>query len=118
MKILIEIEGKGESIAELDQRNPITARKIYENLPFKGNLNIWQEEIYLDIPLKLDYENPSPSSEKGDISYWPPGSAFCVFYGVSQPYSEVNNIGKIIKNLEIFLDVASCDVIKIEKYEQ
>ncbi|HIC99194.1 MAG TPA: hypothetical protein EYP08_06060, partial [Pyrodictiaceae archaeon] len=33
-----------------------------------------QEEVYFDIPLKLDYENKSPTSEKGDISYWPPGS--------------------------------------------
>ncbi|MDI9435448.1 MAG: cyclophilin-like family protein [Euryarchaeota archaeon] len=30
-----------------------------------------------------DYENPSPYSDKGDISYWPPDKAFCIFFGDS-----------------------------------
>lgn len=95
MEIEIEIMGKGKVTGKLDERNPETAKKIYEILPIPGDACIYLEEVYLEIPIELDYENASGSAEKGDISYWPPGQAFCMFYGESQPYSEVNPIGKI-----------------------
>jgi hypothetical protein len=115
MEIEIEVVGKGKINAILDERNPETARKIYENLPIEGEANIWLDEIYFDVPLKLDYENPSSTTERGDLSYWPPGSAFCIFYGKSQPASDVNNIGRVENNLEIFLDVENDDKIIIRK---
>jgi uncharacterized protein len=116
MEIEIEVIGKGKVKAILDNRNPYTARMIYENLPLEGEANLWLHEIYFDVPLKLDYENPSSTTEKGDISYWPPGSAFCIFYGGSQPASDVNNIGKIKDNLELFFDVENDDKIVIRKF--
>jgi hypothetical protein len=115
MEIEIEVVGKGKINAILDERNPETARKIYENLPIEGEANIWLDEIYFDVPLKLDYETPSSTTERGDLSYWPPGSAFCIFYGKSQPASDVNNIGRVENNLEIFLDVENDDKIIIRK---
>ena len=116
MEIEIEIVGKGKVKAILDNRNPNTARMIYENLPLEGEANLWLQEIYFDVPLKLNYENPSSTTEKGDLSYWPPGSAFCIFYGGSQPASEVNNIGKIKDDLELFFDVKNDDKIVIRKF--
>ena len=115
MEIEIEVVGKGSVKGLLDERNPNTARLIYENLPLEGEANKWLEEIYFDVPLKLEYENPSTTTNRGDISYWPPGSAFCIFYGESQPASEVNNIGKITENLELFLKVENDDKIIIKK---
>ena len=85
MEIEIEVVGKGKARAEFDDRNPQTSLKIFENIPLEGNVNVWLEENYFRIPLELDYENPSSASVKGDLSYWPPGSAFCIFYGESQP---------------------------------
>ena len=95
MEIEIEVVGKGKVMGKLDDRNPETALKVYEALPIEGNTNIYFEEIYFTIPVSLEYENPSGKSKCGDISYWPPGNAFCVFYGDSQPVSEVNHIGEI-----------------------
>ncbi len=115
MEIEIEIIGKGKLNAILDERNPKTARMIYENLPLEGEANIWLEEIYFDVPLKLEYENPSSKTKKGDLSYWPPGSAFCIFYGESQPASDVNNIGRIEDNLELLREVENDDKIIIRK---
>jgi hypothetical protein len=43
------------------------------------------------------------------------GHAFCIFYGKSQPYSPVNIVGKITRNLELFASVKSGKTIKIEK---
>jgi hypothetical protein len=111
MKIEIVIEGKGRALAEIDDRNPNTAEEICKNLPLEGSAKIWQEEVYFEIPVNLVHENKSPTSEKGDISYWPIGNAFCIFYGKSQPYSDVNHIGKIIENLEIFKTIENGDKI-------
>jgi len=53
--------------------------------------------------------------EKGTIAYWPLGKALCVFFGDSQPYSPVNILGKVTKNLELFERVESGTRIKVEK---
>jgi len=118
MEIEIEIIGKGNLNAIFDERNPKTARMIYENLPLEGEANIWLEEIYFDIPLKLEYENPSSTTTKGDLSYWPPGSAFCIFYGESQPASDVNNIGRVEDKLKLFSKVKNDDKIVIRKFNK
>ena len=115
MEIEIEIIGKGNLNAIFDERNPKTARMIYENLPLEGEANIWLEEIYFDVPLKLEYENPSSTTTKGDLSYWPLGSAFCIFYGESQPASDVNNIGRVEDKLKLFSKVKNDDKIVIRK---
>ena len=116
MEIEIEIIGKGKVKAILDDRNPETAKTIYDNLPIEGEANIWLDEIYFDVPLKLSYENPSSTTTKGDLSYWPPGSAFCIFYGNSQPASDVNNIGRVEGDLELFRQAENDDKIIIRKF--
>ncbi|MGB9980087.1 cyclophilin-like fold protein [Methanobacterium sp.] len=83
MEIQIEVVGKGKAVGKLDNRNPETAEKIIESLPIEGSANIYLEELYFDISLDLEYENSSGQSKCGDISYWPPGNAFCIFYGNS-----------------------------------
>ena len=75
------------------------------------------DEIYFDVPIVLDYENPSSKSKKGDLSYWPPGTALCIFYGDSQPASDVNHIGTVSDNLEIFFEVENDDKILIRKFK-
>ncbi|NYB52257.1 MAG: hypothetical protein HVN35_06860 [Methanobacteriaceae archaeon] len=117
MKLEIEIEilEKGKLRGVLDDRNPKTADLFYENLPMEGEIQLWQDEIYFPIPLEADYENPSPSSEKGDISYWPPGKAFCIFFGDSQPASDVNHIGLVIEGLDVLKSVEEGDWAVIKK---
>lgn len=117
MRIRITVEGKGHATGELDDRNPESASRIYDSLPIEGRALLWMEEVYFDIPLDLDYENPSDSASPGDISYWPPGYALCIFFGSTQPYSPVNHIGRITENLELFFSVDEGDRIIIEREE-
>ena len=90
--IEIVVEGKGSALVEIDDRNPRTAQEICERLPLEASAQTWKEEVYFGLPFGLTDENPSPGSEAGDVSYWTPGSAFCIFYGRSQPYSAMNKI--------------------------
>jgi len=43
------------------------------------------------------------------------GSAICIFYGESQPYSPVSILGEVTKNLELFGSVKSGTKIRVEK---
>lgn len=111
----IEIIGKGKALAKLDERNPRIREALFDSLPIEGIANLWGEEVYFDVSMQMDNENTSPTSSGGDVCYWSPGPAFCVFFGKTQPYSPVNHIGKITKGLEIFKQAASGDRIVLRR---
>jgi len=113
-RIELEVEGKGKALIELDSRNPRIAESIYRSLPIEGVAGVWQEEVF-EVPLRLGDENPSPNAERGDVSYWEPGPAICIFFGESQPYSPVNHIGKVVEGLEFFRGVGGRRESSIEE---
>jgi hypothetical protein len=109
------IEGLGEAEGELVRfMAPRTVDTIVRKLPVEGRAALWKEEIYFEIPVKLGEEKAKPIVETGTIAFWPMGSAICIFYGQSQPYSPVSILGKITKNLELFSQVKSGTRIKVE----
>jgi len=114
--IKFSIENVGEAEGELIRHlAPRTVDAITKTLPIEGRMALWKEEVYFEIPIKMGDEKAKPKVEKGTIAYWPMGNALCIFYGESQPYSPVNIIGKVTKNLEIFADIKSGTKIKVEK---
>lgn len=116
VKIKFIIEGLGEAEGELIRHlAPRTVEMIVRKLPFEGRAAIWKEEVYFEIPVKMGEEKAKNVVEKGTIAFWPMGSALCIFYGESQPYSPVNVLGKVTKNLELFGKVKSGTVIRVEK---
>ena len=113
--IEIEIEGKGKALAKLDERNPGIREALFQALPLEGIASLWGEEVYFDVPLQMQNENPSPTASAGDVCYWSPGPAFCIFFGKTQPISAVNHIGKISEGLEIFRRVQAGDGIMLRR---
>ncbi|HUM81101.1 MAG TPA: cyclophilin-like fold protein [Methanothrix sp.] len=113
--IEIEIVGKGKALAKLDERNPGIREAFFRALPMEGRASLWGEEVYFDVPLQMKDENPSPIAASGDVCYWSPGPAFCIFFGKTQPYSAVNHIGKISEGLEIFRRAEAGDRIIIRR---
>ena len=110
------IENVGEAEGELVRiQSPRTTDAIIRQLPLEGLAALWQQEVYFDIPVKMGNEKSKPTVEKGTLAYWPMGSAFCIFYGETQPYSPVNIIGKVTKNLELFEQVKSGTKVIVEK---
>lgn len=107
-----EEEAEGELVRYLAPR---TVESILRELPLEGRAALWKEEVYFEIPVKMGGEKAKPTVEKGAIAYWPMGSALCIFYGESQPYSPVNILGRVTKNLELFTKVKSGTKIKVEK---
>ena len=110
------VEGVGKAEGELVRiRSPRTVDAIIRRLPIEGRAALWQQEVYFNIPVKMGNEKAKPTVEKGTLAYWPMGSAFCIFYGETQPYSPVNIIGQVTKNLELFESVKSGTKIIVEK---
>jgi hypothetical protein len=115
VKVKFVIEALGEAKGELVRfLAPRTVDTIVRKLPVEGRAALWKEEVYFEIPVKIGEEKAKPTVETGDIAFWPMGSALCVFFGESQPYSQVNILGKITKNLELFKQVKSGATIKVE----
>lgn len=114
--IRILIEGVGEARGELVRfYAPRTIEAILRKLPIEGRAAIWKEEVYFEIPVKIGGEKSKPTVEMGTIAYWPMGSALCIFYGESQPYSPVNVVGSITENLDLFKGVKSGTKLRVEK---
>ena len=122
MKLKIKTEN-GEVVAELN--DTLTAKKIFESLPFSGKANIWGEEIYFEIPVVAELEEPAKQEmEVGDLAYWPSGNAFCIFFGKTPAstsekpcaISDVTFLGRV-DDVSLFRDVADGDKIVLDKFE-
>jgi len=121
-KITITVEDIKMS-AELNDSK--TAQKIWEALPIEGKVNTWGDEIYFSIPVNVGLENAKAVVSEGDLGYWSPGNAFCIFFGLTpasqgdeiRPASPVNIFGKIIGDPKVFKKVRSGAKIIVEKIE-
>ncbi|MGQ9544264.1 MAG: cyclophilin-like fold protein [Candidatus Bathycorpusculaceae bacterium] len=117
VKIKFVIEGLGEAEGELVRfLAPRTVDMLVRKLPIEGRAALWKEEVYFEIPIKMGEEKAKSTIEKGTIAFWPMGSAICIFYGESQPYSPVNILGKITENLDLFRQVKSGTKIRVELF--
>ena len=100
------IVGKLELEAWLNETK--TAAKVFEALPITSTVNTWGDEIYFTIPVTADPEDAKELVSLGDIAYWPPGKAMCIFFGKTpisrgdeiRPASAVNIIGKLEGDLK------------------
>jgi hypothetical protein len=108
--------------AELNDSS--TAAAILAALPIEASGNRWGEEIYFTIPVKEKAAADARADmEVGELAYWPPGNAFCIFFGPTpasegeQPRaaSPVNPIGRILDDVAALSGVPDGATVKIER---
>ena len=100
-----------------------TADAIWNALPLEARASTWGDEIYFSIPVECEPEAPREVVEMGDLGYWPPGSAFCIFFGPTpashgreiRPASPVNVFGRVAGDATAFKAVRSGTTVKIER---
>lgn len=116
--------GSVEALADLDD-SP-TADAIWEALPIKGEANTWGDEIYFDIPVFLEASADAREAVAvGELGYWPPGHAFCIFFGRTpasrsdepRAASAVNVFGRIAGDATIFRAVSAGEMVYIARKE-
>ncbi|NHI91125.1 MAG: hypothetical protein EAX96_01395 [Candidatus Lokiarchaeota archaeon] len=122
IKIKITIQDENEQMeGELERiKNARTVEAIRDLLPIIGKSNIYKvNEIYMsNIGLDIGREKTVKNAEKGDIAFWPMSGAICFFKEAMEPYSEINLVGKITKNIGLLEKVRSGMLITIEKLEE
>ncbi|MFZ2639791.1 MAG: cyclophilin-like fold protein [Verrucomicrobiia bacterium] len=99
-----------------------TAKEIVRALPIEAGANRWGDEIYFSIAVAVGEENPQEVVAAGDIAYWPPGRAVCIFFGPTpasaageiRPASAVNVVGRVVGDATLFRRVRDGDRVKIE----
>ena len=123
MKIRIHIE---ELIVEAELNESKTAQSIWKALPIQAVTNVWGEEIYFAIPVKDQLEKEAREVVSvGELGYWPPGQAFCIFFGPTpasrgaeiRAASPVNVIGKVLSDPKAFRKVKDGMKVTLEKTE-
>jgi uncharacterized protein len=108
---------------EVRLENGPTAKEIWDRLPIEAEARLWGEEIYFPIPVSTE---PEPAAreevEVGDVGYWPPGNALCLFFGRTpastnenpRAASPVTVVGKIVGGIEGCRLVQSGEKLSVE----
>ncbi|MCC7105212.1 MAG: hypothetical protein IT307_08730 [Chloroflexi bacterium] len=117
----IEIRA-GSVVVRAELNETRTATAVWEALPIEARGNTWGAEIYFSIPVKPRTERGQETVAFGDLGYWEPGSAFCIFFGPTpnsyageiRPASPVTVIGRCADDAGAFKQVRSGEMIRIE----
>jgi len=99
-----------------------TASRIIRALPITASANRWGNEIYFTVAVTAGAENPKAVVAMGDLAYWPPGRAFCIFFGPTpasegddiRPASPVNVVGQVTGDATALRQVQDGEPVRIE----
>ena len=80
-----------------------TAEMLWDALPIEASGDTWGDEIYFRTAVEADEDDAREVVDMGDLGYWPPGQALCLFFGPTpasgedeiRPASPVNVVGKM-----------------------
>jgi hypothetical protein len=113
----------GSVMVEAELNDSRTATAIARALPIEAKAETWGDEIYFSIGQSHPGESPREVVEMGDLGYWPPGSAFCIFFGPTpasrgdeiRPASAVNVFGRVLGDSKVFKSVRSGTTVRVER---
>ena len=78
-KIIFEFE---KLSIEGELNDSPTSKALINSLPIEGISQIWGDEIYFSTSIsKENDEWAKETVDLGDIAFWPPGNAICLFFG-------------------------------------
>lgn len=123
MRTITISTGSVSATAELNDSQTATA--IWEALPIKARANTWGNEIYFAIPVRLGEDQGRDVMAMGELGYWPPGNAFCIFFGRTpashgeeiRAASPVNPIGQVSGDARVFKAVRDGETITLARAE-
>ncbi|MBU6289492.1 MAG: hypothetical protein KGS10_15140 [Chloroflexi bacterium] len=101
-----------------------TADAVWDALPITSRVSLWGDEMYFAIPVQaVEATDARATVNIGDVGYWPPGNAFCVFWGPTpmsrgneiRPASPVNVFGSVIGDARLFGRVPSGSRVEVTR---
>ncbi len=100
-----------------------TADLVWAELPIEASGSTWGDEIYFRTPVQAEEDDAREVVEMGDLGYWPPGQAFCLFFGPTpassgdeiRPASPVNVLGRIEGDPTVLREVRAGERVVVER---
>ena len=100
-----------------------TADLVWDALPIEAPASTWGDEIYFTTDIRAEEQDSREVVEMGDVGYWPPGSAVCLFFGPTpasvgdeiRPASPVNVIGRMEGDPMVLKGVASRQRVRVDR---
>ena len=101
------------------------ADAVWQALPLDVRMQTWGDELYGAVPLTLPLESPQEVVDVGDLAFWPPGHALCIFFGPTpasvgdepRAASEVTVFGRVEGDSTVFRLVRSGEKLRFEQAE-
>ena len=82
----------GQTVLQAELFDTPCAQAIRTILPIETRPNEWGDEFYFQIPVKFPLDASATTKVKvGDIGYWPPGRALCLFFGMTPSSVPLNS---------------------------
>jgi hypothetical protein len=102
-----------------------TGQDLANALPFEGQAQRWGDEIYFPVPQVVQELDDAAATavQVGDIGYWPPSRALCLFFGLTpssvpgeiRPASAVNLVGRLLGDPCCLTAVPEGAVVRVER---
>jgi hypothetical protein len=113
----------GQVVATAELNDSKTAAAIWEALPIEAKADTWGDEIYFGIPVRAEADAAKEVVDLGDLAFWPPGHAFCIFFGPTpasrgdeiRPASPVNVVGRVHGDATVFKKVRAGTRVTLER---
>jgi uncharacterized protein len=72
----------GKLVLKAELNDGETAKAFLGVLPRQVSLSRWGDEYYGNCGIKVQEADDAREDMKvGELAFWPPGSAFCIFFG-------------------------------------
>lgn len=114
----------GSINARAELNDSPTATAIWEALPIEARAATWGDEVYFGIPvIEAEGKDARDVLAMGELGYWPPGQAFCIFFGPTpasqgneiRSASAVNPIGRVVDDPKVFRIVHDGETIVLSR---
>lgn len=101
-----------------------SALAVASALPVVSQAGRFGDELFFEIPVQSKLaEDAREIVQRGDIGYWPPGRAFCVFWGPTpasvgseiRAASKVNIIGHVTGDPGVLSVIRDGEMVRVEK---
>ena len=113
----------GDVTVEAELNDCDTAGLVWAALPMDATASTWGDEVYFQIPVQAEEKDAREVVDLGDVGYWPPGQALCLFFGPTpasrgdeiRPASPVNVLGTIDGDPSVLRGVHDGDHVVVER---